>query len=113
MIGFGGDTVTDATGIGAGSLTVSAEPLLFPLAEALINELPCLTPLTFPVASTVATVGSELSHVIVCPASVLPLESWSVAVACAVPPTVTVEGLSETERLAIGVGGGGVTDIVA
>ena len=60
-----------------------------------------------------ATVASELCQVIVALATGFPAESWAVAVACAVCPTVTAVGLSETERLAIGVGGGGLIDIVA
>jgi hypothetical protein len=108
-----GDTETNATGTGAGALTLSAEDADFPWLEPLIIALPTPTALTPPVASTVATFRSELSHVTVTPVIGFPLESWAVAVARAVCPTRRADGLTETETTAIGAGGGGITAIVA
>jgi hypothetical protein len=83
-LALAGDTDTDATGIGAGALTVRREEFVLPVAEALIIDCPGPTAFTVPAVSTVATVTSELSQVTVRPVIVLPLESASVAVALAV-----------------------------
>jgi hypothetical protein len=112
-LALAGDTATDATGIGAGALTLRTVELLLPELEALILALPVPVALTFPVVSTVAMVISELSQVIVCPEITVPLESCSVAVARAVCPTRTADGLTATVTVAMGVGGGGVTAKVA
>jgi hypothetical protein len=108
-----GDIDTDATGIGAGELTVRPEELNLPSLEALIIALPGPTALTLPVASTVATLTLELSQVITRPESGFPLESSSVALATAVCPTRSAEGLTVTNTIAMGVGGGGITAMVA
>jgi hypothetical protein len=70
-----GDTDMDATGIGAGELTLNAEPAVLPSLDALIIAIPDPTAFTSPVASTVATVVFELSHVTVLPESGAPVES--------------------------------------
>jgi hypothetical protein len=108
-----GETDTDATGIGAGALTVRREELVLPVVEPLIIDWPGPTAFTVPAVSTVATLVLELSQVIVRPKIGLPLESASVAVAVAVCPIRTAEGSTETANVAMGVGGGGTTDIVA
>jgi hypothetical protein len=109
-----GDTDTDATGIGAGALTVRREEFDFPVVEALIIDWPGPIALTFPVVvSTVATVMSELVQVTARPEIGFPLESASIAVACAVWPIRTAEGSTVTATVAIGVGGGGTTAILA
>jgi hypothetical protein len=108
-----GVTDTDATGIGAGALTLSAEALLLPSLEALIIALPEATALTVPAPSTVAIAEFELSQVTTRSAIGFPLASSSVAVAWAVCPVTTAEGLSVTITVAMGVGGGGVTAMAA
>jgi hypothetical protein len=112
-VALAGETDIDATGIGAGALTLRREELLLPELEALIIALPGPVALTVPPVSTVATLMSELSQVIVRPEIGFPVESCSVAVARAVCPTRTAEGLTATVTAAIGVGGGGVTAMVA
>jgi len=112
-LALAGDTETDATETLAGALTLRLEELLLPELEALIFVRPAPTPFTLPVESTVATVMSKLSQVTVGPEIVFPLESWSVAVAVAVWPIRTAEGLTTTATVAMGVGRGGITAIVA
>jgi hypothetical protein len=99
--------------MGAGALTLRAEELLLPSLEALIIAWPAPVALTVPAASTVAMLVFELSHVTVRPEIGDPLESASVAVATAVWPTTMAEGLTATVTAATGVGGGGVTAILA
>jgi hypothetical protein len=109
-----GDTDTDATGIGAGALTLKREELVLPELVALIIDWPGPIALIFPVlVSTVATVMSELVQVTTRPEIGFPLESASVAVACAVWPIRIAEGLTATATVAIGVGGGGTTAMLA
>jgi hypothetical protein len=79
----------------------------------LIIALPEAIALTVPTGSTVATVVLELSQVTTRFAIGLPLESSSVAVAWAVCPVTIAEGLSVTITVAMGVGGGGVTAMLA
>jgi hypothetical protein len=63
-----GDTDTDATGIGAGALTLRREEFDLPVVEALIIDWPGPTAWTVPVVvSTVATVKSELDQITVRP----------------------------------------------
>ncbi|HXV15381.1 MAG TPA: hypothetical protein VD758_01295 [Gemmatimonadaceae bacterium] len=80
-LGLAGETATDATGTGACALTVRLAPLVMPELVALMVVTPALAALTRPVASTWATVASELCQVIVGPVTVAPLESRSVALA--------------------------------
>jgi hypothetical protein len=79
-----GDTVIDATGIGAGALTLNGDAAVLPSLVALIIAAPEPTALMSPVAATVATAVFELSQVTVLPESCVPVESRSVAVAIAV-----------------------------
>jgi len=79
-----GDTDTDATGIGAGALTLRAEEALFPSLVPAIITVPAASAITSPVGATAATVGLELCQVMGRPTIKVPLESLSVAVATAV-----------------------------
>jgi hypothetical protein len=79
-----GDTDIDATGIGAGALTLNGDAADLPSLVALIIAVPEPTAFTSPVATTVATAVFELSQVTVLPESCVPAESRSVAVATAV-----------------------------
>jgi hypothetical protein len=108
-----GDTETDATGIGAGALTLSAEALDLPSLAAWIMALPDAFARTDPPASTVATFALELDQVTTRPESGFPFESASIAVAIAVCPTTTAEGVTTTATVATGAGDGGRTAIVA
>jgi hypothetical protein len=108
-----GETATVETATGGAAVTVRSEALLLPSLEAEIVALPAATPVTNPVASTVATEAFELAQTTVRPESGFPVESLRVATACAVCPTCTVDGLTETDRVAIGVGVGGAMASVA
>jgi hypothetical protein len=112
-VAFAGDTDTDATGIGAGALTLKLEELVLPSLVALIIALPAPVALIVPAVSTVATPKLELAQVTVRPESRFPLESSRIAVARAVCPIRTAEGVTATATVAMGVGGGGTTAIVA
>jgi len=112
-VALAGDTDTEATGIGAGALTLIGAELLLPSLVAWISALPAAIALTVPVASTLATVALELPHVTTRPDKTLPTESATVAVAPAVCPTRTAAGLTATDTVATGVGAGGVTAMVA
>ena len=68
-LALAGETDTDATGIGAGALTLRREELVLPSLEALIIALPGPTAFTSPVVFTVAMFMSEVSHVTVRPES--------------------------------------------
>src|SRR3989442_12893084 len=87
-----GATVTDATETDGGTVTVTAAVPFFPSAVAMIVAEPTATPVTNPVADTVATAGLLLAHVTARPVSTLPAESLVVAVSCAVLPTRSVPG---------------------
>jgi hypothetical protein len=108
-----GDTDTDATGMGGGALTLRADDALIPSLEAEIIVVPGASAVTSPVAATVATFELELCQVTVRPESGFPFASSSVAVACAVCPTRTAEGVSATNIVAMGVGEGGITAMLA
>jgi hypothetical protein len=64
--------------------------------------LPAATPLTRPLALTVATAGAELVQVKVRPLSVLPAASFAVAASCTVAPaaTLAVLGVMATDAVA-------------
>jgi hypothetical protein len=85
--GDAGDTVMVAT---AGEVTVSVSAeLVTPLAEAVIWDVPALTPVARPLLLTVATLGAPLAQVNVTPLMTLPLLSFAVALNCCVLPTAT------------------------
>src|SRR5947208_6794192 len=77
---------------------MAALPLL-PSLVAVMDAEPAATPLTRPLALTVATAGLLLDHVTTRPFSVLPAESFVTAESCWVPPTtiVAAAGLTVTE----------------
>jgi len=112
-LGLAGETETDATGIGAGALTLRAEAPDLPSLVAWIMALPDAFARTDPAASTVATFALELDQVTTRPESRFPFESDSVVVAVAVCPTTTAEGVTTTATVATGAGDGGRTAIVA
>ena len=87
---------TDATGTFA-TVTV-AEPL-FPSLVAVIVTDPTATPVTRPLADTVASAAFELVHVTARPVSTFPTASLGVALSCVVAPTntVAVAGLTVTD----------------
>jgi hypothetical protein len=66
-----------------------------------------------PLKLMVATVELELCQVMGRPVIGAPVESLRLAVACAVPPIKTDDGMITTATVAIGIGVGGITDIVA
>src|SRR5438034_1374752 len=94
-----GLTATDATGT---LDTVTAAVPLFPSLAAVIVAAPGLTPVTIPLADTVATPLLPLDQVTVRPVSGLPLASFGVAASCTVCPTDTLAeaGLTLTDATA-------------
>src|SRR5438309_4264246 len=91
-----GATVTDATGT---LLTVSAAVPFFPSLVAMMVAEPTATPVTNPLAFTVATAVLLLDHVTTRPASANPFASFGIAVNCTACPTITlaVAGVTVTE----------------
>src|SRR2546422_8095146 len=96
MVAVTGVIATAATGTFA---TVTVAVPLFPSLVTVIVADPAATPVTSPVADTVAMAGFALVHVIARPVRTLPAASLGVAVSCAVLPTKTfvVAGLTATE----------------
>src|SRR5437667_11296930 len=88
-LGVAGFTATEATGT-ATAVTVTVAVPLFPSLVAVIIAPPTATPVTRPVADTVATPPLLVAHVTVRPLSGFPLASRSTAVSCAVPPMTTL-----------------------
>jgi len=78
------ESVTVATGAGAGAATVAAAAPLWPSLVAMIDAEPALTALTTPDDDTLATSVFALVHVMVRPVSTLPAASFRTAVACVV-----------------------------
>src|SRR2546427_8198669 len=91
-----GFTVTDATGT---VLTVIVAVPLCPSEVAVIVAEPAATPVTRPLALTVATAGLPLDQAIVRPESELPFASFGVAASGTVWPTCTdaVAGFTVTD----------------
>src|SRR6266511_361937 len=79
-------------------VTVIAAVPLFPSLVAVIVADPGPTPLTRPVWSTVATLGSLVDQVITRPPSALPFASRVVAVSCTVEFTGTVWPTTRSPR---------------
>src|SRR5437773_949325 len=96
-----GVTATDATGTGAG-LTVIAAPPLLPSDTAVIVAEPAATPVTSPLAFTVATDGLLLDQPITRPDSALPFASLGVAASCTVCPACSVADAGVTATDATG-----------
>src|SRR5580704_5460672 len=76
---------TEPTGMG---FTVTVAAATLPPLVATMAMVPALTPATSPEVDTVATALLLDDQVTVRPLSVLPAESFTVAVSCAVPPIV-------------------------
>src|SRR5947199_338765 len=87
-----GVTVTDATG----AVTVMAADPVLPSLVAVTVAVPALTPVTSPVADTVATVGVPEVHVTTRPVSTFPAASFVVAASCTVPLTPTLADAGAT-----------------
>jgi hypothetical protein len=97
-----GFTVTVATGA---DVTVSNELSVLPSAVATMLAVPVLTAVTSPVeGDTVATAVLSELQLMVRPDRTRPLESKSVAVACAVCTAVIELGVNETVTVATGAG---------
>jgi hypothetical protein len=82
-----GLTLTDATGA---AVTVIADVPLFPSLVAVSVAVPGATPVTKPLALTVAIPELLLAHVTTRPLKTPPVESSVVGVSCTVCPTVAV-----------------------
>src|SRR5207244_149672 len=95
-VAVAGLTVTDATGT---LDTVTAAVPLCPSLVAVIVTDPTATPVTRPLADTVASAAFELVHVTARPVSTFPTASLGVALSCVVAPTntVAVAGLTVTD----------------
>src|SRR5437867_718599 len=91
-----GVMVTDATGT---LDTVTAAVPLCPSLVAVIVAVPPATPVTRPLADTVASAAFELVQLITRPLSTFPAASLGIAVSCTAPPTntVAVAGLTVTD----------------
>jgi len=96
-----GATVTLPTGIAA---TVTADVPDFPSLVAVIVTEPTATPVTTPVADTVASAVLLDAHVTVRPVSTAPFASFTVAVKFVVWPTMTDVAAGETVTLPTGAG---------
>jgi len=109
MLDVAGDTVTDATGTGAGALTVTDAVPVCPSLEAVIVAAPAVTPVTRPALETVAIAALELVHDSARPLNTLPFASRVTAVSCEVAPINMLELDGETVTLATGIGDGALT----
>src|SRR2546421_385395 len=97
-----GATVTEATGV---CTTVMAEVPLWPSLVAVIMADPATTPVTNPLALTVAAELLLLDQVIDRPVRTLPLASLRVAVSCCVWPSFSVADAGARVTVATGTGG--------
>src|SRR5258705_4607220 len=95
MFAEAGLTVTEATGTG---VTVKADVPLFPSLVAVIVAAPAATPVTRPLAFTVAIAGVLDAQVMTRPVSGAPVESMVTAESCRVDATrmLATAGLSAT-----------------
>src|SRR5258705_219239 len=95
MFAEAGLTVTEATGTG---VTVKADVPLFPSLVAVIVAAPAATPVTRPLALTVATTGALDAQVTTRPVSIVPAESMVTAESCKVAATrmLATAGLNAT-----------------
>src|SRR5260370_1123951 len=94
-----GLTVTLATGTFS---TVMADVPLIPSLVTVIVAEPAATPVTTPLALTVATAVLLLPHVTTRPARATPFTSFGVAVSCCVAPTSRLVAAGLTVTLATG-----------
>src|SRR5207247_9762829 len=75
---------------------------LLPSLVAVIVADPAATPVTSPLAETVATAGALLDQVTIRPVSTLPAESFVVAVSCTVAPAMRLFDAGDTVTVATG-----------
>src|SRR6266852_754713 len=108
-----GDTETDATGTGAGALTVIAAVPVFVSLNAVIVALPAAMAVTRPDAETVLIPVLLEPQVITRPVSTLLFASRVTADSCTVPPTWRLDVAGDTETDATGTGAGALTVIAA
>jgi hypothetical protein len=111
-LGAVGETETEATGTGAGggaALTVSAAKPFCPSLVATMFVEPALNAVTTPLLLTEATPALELDHATARPVRSFPPASRRVAVALAVCPTTSDDGVSVTDTFATGTGAGAIT----
>src|SRR2546427_690726 len=95
---------------GGGCTTVTTEVPLFVSLVAVIVAEPAATPVTRPLALTVATAVLLLDQVTTRPVSGAPLRSLGVAVSCSVRPTCTLAGDGLTVTQATGTADTATTD---
>jgi hypothetical protein len=108
-----GETETEATGMGAGALTVMVEEAVLPSLVAVICALPAATAVTRPDELTLAISELLEDQVMTLPARTLLFASRVVADNCDVAPICSVALAGETATDATGIGGGTVTVNVA
>jgi hypothetical protein len=102
ILTIAGLTVTVATGT---SVTVIAlVPALVSEVAVIVTGPPAATPLTRPLASTVARAASLVLHVTVRPVITLPAASLVTAESCCVPPATTLAEAGPTVTVATGIG---------
>ena len=101
-----GVTLTDAT---AAALTLTLAVPVFPPLVAVIVADPAATAVTSPLVLTVTALLLLLDQVTDRPASTFPLASLSVALSCAVPPTVRLVDAGDTATVATGAGDAAAT----
>jgi hypothetical protein len=104
-----GDTNTDATGTGAGALTLIAAEAVCPSLEAVMDALPAATAVTSPEPETVAIPVLPEPQLITRPVSTLLFASRVTAESCAAPPTWRVDVGGDTDTDATGIGAGALT----
>jgi hypothetical protein len=104
-----GDTDMDATGTGAGALTVIAAAAVCPSLEAVIETFPAATAVTSPDVETLAiAVFAELQPN-TRPVSTLLLPSRVTADSCTVAPIRRLALVGDTDTDATGIGAGALT----
>src|SRR5438876_612328 len=97
-------TVRPTSGLPFASLGVAVSCRLLPAVAVIVAD-PASTPVTNPVALTVAAEPLLLDQVIERPVRMLPLASFSVAVSCSVWPSFTVGDAGVSVTVATGAGG--------
>src|SRR5258705_12597672 len=99
MFATAGLSATVATGT---LVTEIAATLLFPSLVAVMVAEPVVTPVTKPLALTVATPGVLDAQVTTRPVSIVPAESLVTADICQVPPTLMLTDAGLTASAATG-----------
>jgi hypothetical protein len=105
----GGETVTVATG--ASATVIADVPVFVSLVAVITTGPPAATPVTRPVASTVATALLLELHVTVRPLSTVPFASFVTAVSCCVPPTTMLAVGGVTVTVATGARATAIKDV--